>query len=518
MFKLYDLATDPVIDGTEELYYRKKDNHIVFDTYFNMIPVRKLKHYTTISELIFSQEVLICTESGELRSGNRITLQEIPDNAECLYIKIKGNELTNITVYAEGEEQKVKIAIVICTYQREDCVKENIDYLLRFIKDTEYEIILVDNASSIPEDNWDNRKVTVLHNVNNGGSGGYSCGMKYAAEKKQFTHILLMDDDVKLDYVSLQRTFGFLTALKKEYTDISIAGSMLYSDMPTKQFESGGYFSSSGEQTGYGYNFDMTDKSDLIENEKDKDINYAGWWFACMPIRYVNEGQFPSPYFIKYDDVEYALRCRMNIITLNGVGVWHESFSRKYNSVQVYFNTRNYLFLMKKHNPGFMAKKEFGRVMYLLFEKLCRQQYKMAQAVIIGYKDYLKGEKYLTQIDYQKKLSELQSLNYHMMPDDELYKKYEVRFDNVLYHENGSAEYKKYMKIFLYGQLMPKFMCRKLTVTDVLADRKEHYFKADKTLHYNIHDKTGYVTKKSLRKTLYMLIELYKLRLNKEKS
>lgn len=507
MYKLFDIAKEPRINGSQELYFRRNGNRLAFDTYFNVLPVSKLKKYTNITELVFSQPVDICTEHGRIMTGERIPLREVPDNAELLYIETN-DSVNSLSVYAVGEHRLVRPAIIICTYHREEQLRDNIDYLLKYIDDTAIEIIIVDNGSTVPIHNWKSDRITVLHNSNSGGSGGYAHGMRYAAEQKRFTHMILMDDDVTFDFVSIQKLSGFLFFLKDEYADISVAGSMLNVDDPKIQFECGGYFSQDGMQTGHGYDFDLTDRDRLIENEVDKQINYGGWWLMCMPMRYAEEGQYPAPFFIKYDDVEYALRCGLSIVTLNGVGVWHENFGNKYNSVQEYFNTRNYLFLMKRHLKDFTSEKAYKAVRYLLLEKLCRQQYKMAEAVLIAYDDYLKGEEYLSRIDYDEKLSQLRKLNYEMLSEDELFKSYGIRFDEQLYNKCSGRRFKKYMQPLLYGHLIPPFLCRKLTITDVISDRKEHYFRAGKTLHFSRYQKCGYVTESDFIQFIYKIIKL----------
>ena len=508
MYKLFDISDEPRINGTQELYFRKNGDKVSFDTYFNSIPVRKLRKYTEISRIIFSQEAEICTEKGMIKKGSSITVADIPDDAEMLYIRTDqcGGR---IAVFAEGKHRDIRPVIIICTYHREQQVKANIDHLLR--QESDIRIILVDNASSIPVDSWKNSRITVLHNINSGGSGGFACGMRYAAEQKRFTHMILMDDDVVIDFTAVSKMTGFLSFMKDEYADISVSGSMIYADRPTIQFECGGFFSKDGTQTGHGYNFDLTDRQQLILNEADNHINYGGWWFMCMPLKYAEKGEFPAPFFLKYDDVEYALRCRLDIITLNGVGIWHENFGNKYNSVQEYFNTRNYLFLMKKHSPGFTPKKAYKAARYLLLEKLCRQQYKMAEAVLLGYEDFLKGEKYLDEIDYCVKLSQLRKLNYRYLSEEESAERYGVAFDEKLYTKCGSRPFRRYMQPLLYGHLVPGFLCRKLTITDVISDRKEHYFRAKNTLHFNTVHRQGYVTQRSLSSFLRCIFRIRKI-------
>ena len=507
MAKLFDLALHPRITGTEQLYYCKNADGFSFDTYFNGIPIRKLRQYTTIQGLQFSQRAEFRTEQGFLKTDDSIDLSEIPEDVQRLYVKTAEMPI-ELTVDAIGETRSMYPAIIICTYHRVWQVKDNIDYILMHLQDISYRIILVDNASEIPIDTWDDERITVLHHINNGGSGGFAFGMQYAAQQGIFTHLLLMDDDVTVDFVALQRLFGFLQLLKEEYADMCIAGSMLYADEPTIQFECGGYFGPDGIQTGYGYRYDLTQQDNLLCNEHDNLINYGGWWMFCMPIRYAAEGAYPAPFFVKYDDVEYALRCKLKIVTLGGVGVWHESFGSKYNSVQEYFNTRNYLFLRKWHTPDFTDKAAYKTARYLLLEKLCRQQYKMAEAVLMAYEDFLKGDAYLERINYEEKLSELRKLNYTMLTEEEIYSQYGIRFDVKLYRKCSGRQFKRYMQPLLYGHLIPGLFCRRLTITDVLADRKEHYLGANTVLHINQSDRAGYVTKKSIITFIRFMVRL----------
>ena len=508
MHKLYDIAAEPRIGGAKELYYRDTERGFSFDTFFNAISVKKFRKYTSITELTFSENVTICTEQGVLKSDDKITMEEIPEETELLYVQTERMD-KEISVYAQGQYQPIHMAIIICTYRREKQVKDNVDYLTQYIENLDVEIILVDNDSSIDIETWNSNRIHVIHNINNGGSGGFACGMKYAAEHGRFTHILLMDDDVVIERVAIQRLISFLSFRKDKYRDLCIAGSMLYVEKPTIQFEAGGYFSPEGVQIGYGYHYDLSNRQKLIENEQKKRVNYGGWWVMCMPIRYAADGQLPAPFFLKYDDVEYALRCRLQIITLNGVGIWHEDFGSKYNSTQEYFNTRNYLFLMKCQSDDFSPDEAYRKAKYLLLEKLCRQQYRMAETVLLAYEDYLKGEEYLKHIDYKEKLTELRKLNYEMLSEREIKRQYGITFDKELYEKCCRQHFHRYMQPLLYGHLVSKLLCRKLTITDVLEDRKEHYFGANRVMHFSVIDKKGYVTTKQL---FTFVSDLFRLR------
>ena len=507
MQKLFEIGIVPRIKGTENLYFRKTESGISYDTFFNMIPLKKIRRYTTITGLSFDKNVNIYSENGFIKSGASVLISELPDN-EVIYLKDNSKNPQKISVYAYGNVNTIKVCIVICTYKREQQVTENIRYLLENL-DIDHHIVLVDNASEIEFDYFNDSRVSVLHNVNNGGSGGFGKGMRIAVEMNCFTHLILMDDDVVADRIAIEKTVGFLRFLKAEYADLCISGAMIYRDKPMIQFESGGYFSKKGIQIGYGYHYDISKFEKLLENEREKNINYGGWWLFSMPIRYAESGNYPVSFFVKYDDVEYALRCRQNIVTLNGVGVWHENFGSKYNSVQEYFNTRNYLFLRKWHTPDFDEKTAYKTARYLLLEKLCRQQYKMAEAVLIAYKDFLKGENYLETVNYTERLQQLSKLNYTMLSDEELQRRFGVQFDpqNIC-----QRTFKWYMQPLLYGQLVPDFLCRKLTITDVISDRKEHYFGASHVLHYDKARHCGYGTRKNILAFIKCLNYLRKIR------
>ncbi len=522
MIKFYDFSLVPRIKEAEALYFKKQENTISFCSYYNAVPVAKLRKYTTVSSIIFRVKVqnetkifIRCSEPNnvirqEIVSSSAeiiVSLFDIPDSVSILYFTAEGGEVLSVSVYLEGNERQISPALITCTYKREKQLKTNIDYLLKMSFDNEFDIIVSDNGSTIPEDYFSDNRVVVIHNPNRGGSGGYDSGLKEAVRKKKYTHFILMDDDVTVEYCAIQKVLGFIRFLKTEYENITICGSMISISDPLVQFESGGFFSNEGIQKGYCYHNDISSFDGLMIDESEKNINYAAWWLMCMPSNYVESGEYPAPFFIKYDDVEYSLRCKMDIISLIGFGIWHEDFGKKYNAVSEYFNTRNYLFLLKRINNNYSSFKAFRKALYFLFEKICRQQYSLAQSVILGYRDFLRGEEYLDKIDYSALMSELNNFNILLMDDEEIFAKYSVKYDEKLYNNIIKKPFRRYMRFFLYGQSIPFVFCRKITVTDCTVDRKEHYFRAGKVLHYNPKERKGYVTKKSFFNTFVLLLK-----------
>ena len=196
--------------------------------------------------------------------------------------------------------------------------------------------------------------------------------------------------------------------------------------------------------------------------------------------------------------MEYALRCKLEIITLNGVSVWHEPFEWKYNSSSEYYNIRNLLFLCSITDKKF-TKRQARKIAYKqVFEKLCRQQYKMAEAVKLGYEDFLKGINFLYELNSEENHKKICRLNYEMLSEEELFNRYGVRFSEKKYLLSQNAVYKWYMRPLLYGLILPNIFCKKdYAVVDLYFDRKEMYFGYKKAVHWNHNSKTGYITQRN---------------------
>lgn len=453
MEKLFDFSSEPRLEGTEKLYFRKDGD--MADTYFNSIPFDKIKRYTDITKI------------------------STIDNS----------------VFVESKTvSPVNCAIIFCTYKREKYIKRNVSYLTERLKGQAFgcKIIVVDNAQSLTENDFDS-EVKLIKNINNGGSGGFKRGMEEAARIGGFTHFILMDDDVEIDFISVQKMLNFLRFVKPEYKDLAIAGSMLYMDKPMIQFEAGGHFSKDGTQTPFEHFLDLSKPESIVTNDRDNDINYGGWWLMCMPFRCIAEGNFPLPFFLKYDDVEYALRCGLKIITLNGVGVWHEKFETKYNSASEYYNIRNYLYLCSMYCDDFSIKKAKKIALKRIKEKRKRQQYKMAEAVRLGYEDFLRGTDFLKALDAEENHKRICKLNYELVSYDEIEKRYGVRPENNRF-------YPPYGKRQL---LNPKtWLPKKVVFTDYFYDSPLQYFGARLAVHCDSERSLGYVTvnKKSRNK------------------
>ena len=158
-------------------------------------------------------------------------------------------------------------------------------------------------------------------------------------KKPAATHVLLMDDDVLVLPESIRRTYNLLRLIKPEYKDYFISGAMLYYENPSFQHEDIGTVDVNGYDCRFkalkGI-FNHQELTDNLENERFYPYSknsYAAWWYCCMPINTIKKNGLPLPIFIRVDDMEYALRCKARMITMNGICVWHMGFVTKYNGV-----------------------------------------------------------------------------------------------------------------------------------------------------------------------------------------
>ena len=62
----------------------------------------------------------------------------------------------------------------------------------------------------------DSNQIHLIPNQNTGGSGGFTRGIQEALHREQYTHVLLMDDDIIADWNGVQRAISFLSICKPE--------------------------------------------------------------------------------------------------------------------------------------------------------------------------------------------------------------------------------------------------------------------------------------------------------------
>lgn len=525
------------------------------DTYFNSLSIHKYMKYTNAKEFYVQMNIegrvdieikfAYIDENKNIKTVllKRCTKDSTTSNTFKEYLPLEKVKRIDGIIYLEiinqnintiisnpyfgcdllDKPNEVKLAINMCTFKREDYVYRNCLYLKEKLEalglNEKIHLFIVDNGQTLNSKMIECDFIDIIPNKNLGGSGGFSRGMIEAYKSNEnFTDIILMDDDIILHINALYKVYSFLLILKNEYRNISIGGSMLYLEETFKQFEAGGKIQGLN-QLGINKLADLRLLEQVLRNELCNSISYNGWWFMCMSMQHIRNGKFPLPMFIKYDDVEYALRCNMDIITLNGVAVWHENFDKKYSSVLDYYNRRNY-WIMHAINSIMPGKRKFIRIMKKdIIDKVYKQQYRSAELIYDAYNDFLNGIDYLANLDSEQKHNDIIEKSQKLLRKKDLQEKIgkELRL-NPRKKENFIC--KVFRKLTLNGYLIPKKLYKRIDykINDMVYDIKADYFLVDKAVHYNKYTQTGFITeinKKELNK-YYKNVQLLEKRIKRE--
>lgn len=523
----------PYIGGTE-LYFRidngKIENKKIFlerngilktNTFFNIFSAGKWFKYTNLQDLSLSfcgngkvkLEVLQIHNDNETEQVvyskdlelNENTVIELPTNIwqfnnGMIFFALTAHE--NVVIekadYITNTQpaNDIFIALNICTYRREEYLKNNITKLKNEILNNpnsslynKLEVFIADNGKTLG-DSITTDKIHVFPNANTGGSGGFTRGLEEilaVSDEKKITHTIFLDDDIKLIPQVIERTAQFLSFIKDEFAESIIPGAMLKSDSPDIQHEFGGCWQDKivllrpGLEAIKIQTLTLNDKENFL-------INYAGWWYSCFHLEALKKIGLPLQLFIKGDDIEYSLRLNTNIILLNGIGVWHESFENKYQPINVYYDERNHLIINALYKPSLKFIFQFFSE---IFWRTATFRYIDVYIYLKAVRDFCKGADWLLNIDSEK---------YHTNLLKYIKKSFSfVTLENIpenftYIKTNTSKIYNKWKSILtLNGWLLP---ANRNIVLDIGTDAHEMY-RVKKAIWYIPQTKQGMVVKKS---------------------
>ena len=384
----------PNVNVPQELYFRKMGNTLSFDTYFNSFSIEKWKKYTKLKTLYLEiesrEEVKVEFYNKKITNGKVESVLIKPKSEGRNVFKINIEEITEgiISFDINQEDVKkiksisyktslsygnvVKLGVVVCTYKREEYIKNLIDIFNKILLDNKInnkiDFYIIDNAQSLNL-KTENDKIKIIKNKNYGGAGGFTRGI-IESMNNDCTNILLMDDDVEIEEEVIKKLFNFLKLLKKEYSEYFISGGMLLKEQMNIQHELTGKWKLYKNENLRG-NKNLSDIKEVLLNEieHDEKMCYGAWWFCSFSKKNVLKNGLPFPFFIKGDDIEFSLRNSSKIITLNGLSVWHEDFQKKYSSFLYYYTMRNNILI-----NILIEKVKYNRVK-LFFNLMLRYSY-----------------------------------------------------------------------------------------------------------------------------------------------
>ena len=434
---LYCISDESVIDDNKNASILLYDKGIYdFTTYFNSLSVQKLKKFTSATNFFLHLEIKgapfsikqtygdAFSSSPKEIANSEINIEQesdtwqvfdielmVPKDAIVVGFKIetKGRVWIHNSYYSiktPHENNQIELFLSTTTFKKEDFIYNNVEAIKHHILESDEPIAshftmhISDNAKSLDPEQIESSNILLTKNENVGGAGGFTCGMIRALEHESHpTHILLMDDDVAVSPESIIRTYNLLTLLNEEYQYAFISGAMLNYETGDEQWEDLGYMTPLGRCCPVKPQLRLSRFEDVIFNEtfkiqkavRDLHQTYAAWWYCCIPLKAIKQNGLPLPFFVRYDDVEYGVRCQPKFITMNSLCIWHMSFHSRYNAaVERYQTTRNSL--VAQHITNFSPSsdffKELDKNVHLELKKF---GYKNAELCLDAFEDFLKG-------------------------------------------------------------------------------------------------------------------------------
>lgn len=335
--------------------------------------------------------------------------------------------------YTEVDEcsiNPVRLALSTTTYKKEAYIVPNIELVKREVLESSdpiadaFHMFVVDNGQTLDVAVLSDEGVTVIPNRNAGGAGGFARGMMEAlASDAGYTHILLMDDDVKVSPESLKRTFNLLSLAQGRYKNAYINGAMLAMEKPNLQFEDVAHVVKSGAYQRIKEDLHIDELHDIAVNES---VNveipnaYGAWWYSCIPLNAVRANGLPVPVFVRCDDVEFGMRNKPTYMSMNGICVWHEAFEGRFRpSVDCYQFIRNFMVMIALDDCASekMFVRRWERKIHVYMRTM---EYNTVELLIKGMEDYLKGPKFLMESDGALLMKENSAMNEKLRPVEEL--------------------------------------------------------------------------------------------------
>ena len=537
--EMYYRAERSVLSDAEDSLLLKPGEPVLFDTYFNSFTAEKWQKYTRVQAVklvlhlkgkievtllnrkfaddrIASETLAVETVSARTAEDTVLSFPERPYQGMLCFALTALEEGACITGgwygadLEETELNDVNLAVNICTFKREAYIEHNLKLLHeRFLDDPNSElyghlhVFISDNGKTLDIPSLSGDSVHIVKNRNVGGAGGFTRNMIEImhCDSYRASHALLMDDDIVIEPEAIFRTYTLLRCRKEEYRDAFIGGAMLRLDRRNIQVESGAVWNA-GDMISLKENLDLTDAENVLRNEAEEYTEYNAWWFCCIPMAVIRPDNLPLPIFFRGDDLEYGLRNIRQLILLNGICVWHEPFENKYSSATNYYILRNMYYDNALHFPDFGTMDAVKKMWRFSGREILYYRYKNVDLILMGVKDFLKGAAFLMEADAEKLHRDLIAYGYRAVPVEEL----DMDFSEDLYEESQKQakrgktfrDYKKEL-MKLNGLLFP---ANRDNIVSMSECKPPNFYRAKRVLHYDRFTNRGFMTEKSLLKTV----------------
>ena len=234
-------------------------------------------------------------------------------------------------------------------------------------------------------------RLKVIEQANYGGAGGFTRAILEARARTAATHMLLMDDDSRVETESVFRVAAFLSLAREP---LAVGGPMLDLLRPTELYEAGTWLRPRRlALVNPIYRRCIRDLASVPALLRVAEPDYNSWWFFAFPLAQVERVGLPLPLFLRGDDAEFGCRLRARgvpTVTVPGLSVWHEPFYRKKGGWHPYYDLRNMLILTAVHCPQPWYRIATAFLKRVLSRLLCGN-YFQASILCDALADYCRG-------------------------------------------------------------------------------------------------------------------------------
>lgn len=290
----------------------------------------------------------------------------------------------------------LRLVVGICTMNREALLEGTLLALSHFAAQSPIlqRVVLVNHGRPFQRSELrhllERPLFRVVQQANLGGSGGFARAMIEAQEGETApTHLLLMDDDIRLDPRMIWRALAFARIAG----EVAVGGQALELERPHRLQEAWGRLGRNWLPMVEGGGTDLSDPAAMKLWERVPQADYNGWWFCLLPMTAVRRCGLPMPCFIRGDDIEYGLRLKeagVRTVPLPGLGVWHASVRYKHAGIVHYYDLRNSLIMAVAH-PGLGDLPGPLHVIGYVLHHLLVHRYRSAAACLMALRDFLNG-------------------------------------------------------------------------------------------------------------------------------
>ncbi|GAL12846.1 hypothetical protein JCM19233_3840 [Vibrio astriarenae] len=312
-----------------------------------------------------------------------------------IYFKVIAQEESELWggefVTTTEKVRDVKLGIVITHFNRKPYVIPAIKRIKKqLLSDPEFaekvELFVIDNSQNLTNEETIGAKV--IPNLNLGGSGGFTRGLKTLHDNGDYTHCLFMDDDASCEIESIKRAISFLEL--SEIDNQAVSGGLLRELEPWRLIEKGAKFNSMARPL--NHNFDMREVNDLLlAGNCQERPDYGAWWFFMFPISEVEH--YPFPFFVRGDDIQFSLRNNFDIATFNGVACFGDDFGLKSSPMTRYLDTRHTL-VQNIAIEGKSLKEQVSNFLKFYKIALLSYNYDSARAATYALNDFIEGHRF----------------------------------------------------------------------------------------------------------------------------